>query len=301
MPKAQRAALFALFFLGVVTVGWWALALWPNAGPTPEWLSRARFVCFNAGPDGMPDASGWLLPIGQPIGMFAVLMVVWGGEVRAALHALFMRVWGRVVLASCILSLLAGLAVAATRVVDATAAQSALSEAAPLPDTYPRLDREAPALALVDQRGERLDLEDLSGRPTLVTFAFVNCQTVCPAMVREALDARERLREQARVGAIEASLVPRIVIVSLDPWRDTPTRLSHAAAHWKLGDEDHVLSGEVEEVEDVLTRWNVARRRDPRTGDVVHPPLVYVLDGSGRIAFASTGGTQALVELLGRL
>jgi cytochrome oxidase Cu insertion factor (SCO1/SenC/PrrC family) len=282
MPKAQRAALFALFFLGVVTVGWWALALWPNAGPTPEWLSRARFVCFNAGPDGMPDASGWLLLIGQPIGMFAVLMVVWGGEVRAALHALFMRVWGRVVLASCILSLLAGLAVAATRVVDATAAQSALSEAAPLPDTYPRLDREAPALALVDQRGERLDLEDLSGRPTLVTFAFVNCQTVCPAMVREALDARERLR-------------------SLDPWRDTPTRLSHAAAHWKLGDEDHVLSGEVEEVEDVLTRWNVARRRDPRTGDVVHPPLVYVLDGSGRIAFASTGGTQALVELLGRL
>jgi cytochrome oxidase Cu insertion factor (SCO1/SenC/PrrC family) len=62
-----------------------------------------------------------------------------------------------------------------------------------------------------------------------------------------------------------------------------------------------VLSGEVEEVEDVLTRWNVARRRDPRTGDVVHPPLVYVLDRSGRIAFASTGGTQALVELLGRL
>jgi hypothetical protein len=38
------------------------------------------------------------------------------------------------------------------------------------------------------------------------------------------------------------------------------------------------------------------------TGDVSHPPLVYVLDADGRIAFAATaGGTEALVDLLGRV
>jgi hypothetical protein len=44
----------------------------------------------------------------------------------------------------------------------------------------------------------------------------------------------------------------------------------------------------------------VARDRDTDTGDVLHPLLTYVLDASGRIAFASTGGVAALTELVGR-
>ena len=38
-----------------------------------------------------------------------------------------------------------------------------------------------------------------------------------------------------------------------------------------------------------------------RTGDVTHPPLVYILDAEGRIAYATTGGVEAMVELLGRV
>ena len=60
------------------------------------------------------------------------------------------------------------------------------------------------------------------------------------------------------------------------------------------------LNFSVEEVEAALTRWNVARERDPRTGDVAHPPLVYVLDREGRIAYATAGGVDAMVELLRR-
>ena len=56
----------------------------------------------------------------------------------------------------------------------------------------------------------------------------------------------------------------------------------------------------MDDVDRVLDAWGVARRRDDRTGDVVHPPLFFVLDAGGRIAYASTGGVEALVELLGR-
>ncbi len=114
-------------------------------------------------------------------------------------------------------------------------------------------------------------------------------------MVRQALEARERLRDSGKEAA-----VPRIVIVTLDPWRDTPSRLSHLADHWGLDAEGHVLSGSVGEVGAVLDAWNVPRERNPTTGDLVHPPLVYVLDAAGRIAFASRGDAAALVELLER-
>ena len=62
-----------------------------------------------------------------------------------------------------------------------------------------------------------------------------------------------------------------------------------------------LLTGEVGEVESVLDAWNVARQRDPDTGDVAHPSLVYVLDAQARIAYATRGGTRAVLELLGRV
>src|SRR3990172_488363 len=76
--RGRALAVAALGSLAAITAAWWALALWPVPGGVPEWLARARFVCFNAGPDGLPDASGWLLLVGEPIGMLAVLLAVWG-------------------------------------------------------------------------------------------------------------------------------------------------------------------------------------------------------------------------------
>ena len=34
-----------------------------------------------------------------------------------------------------------------------------------------------------------------------------------------------------------------------------------------------------------------------QTGDIVHPPLVYVIDPDGRVAFAAAGGEDLLVDL----
>jgi protein SCO1/2 len=297
-PRArdEAAALAALAFLLLVTAAWWAFALWPVPGETPAWLARARFVCFDVGPSGLPDASGWLLLIGQPIGMLAALMAIWGSAVCAGIRRLAGRASGRALLAACGAALLLGVAATGARVAAARGdgAPFALDEAAPA--TYPRLDRPAPALGLVDQSGTRLETEALRGRPALVTFAFAHCEAVCPAVVRQVLDAQRELRATA-----DASRVPRVVVVTLDPWRDTPSRLPSLAKDYEIGADGFVLSGEVDEVNALLDRWNVARTRDRQTGDLGHPPLVYVLDAEGHIAFASTGGTKVLVELLGRV
>lgn len=186
------------------------------------------------------------------------------------------------------------------RVVSATSAgPGPIADALP-PATYPRLDWEAPALGLVDQFGQPLDLERLKGRPALVTFAFGQCGTSCPMIVRDVLEAQSRVRRRAEAGEVEAARIPRVVVVTLDPWRDWPARLPYLAQHWKIGQDGYVLSGDADAVNRVLDAWKVARNRNRDSGDVVHPMLTYVLDASGRIAFASTGGVAALTELVGR-
>jgi protein SCO1/2 len=297
--RAEAAALGALGFLLAVTAAWWALALWPVPGETPAWLARARFVCFNAGPSGLPDASGWLVLVGEPIGMLAVLMAVWGRTLRAGLRSLAAAPAGRAALALAVAAFAAGLAAAGARVARLREAPPLAAEELPT-ESYPRLAGPAPALGLVDQRGRRVELEALRGRPLLVTFGFGHCETFCPSVIGQTVAAQRRLRERAASGALAPERVPRVVVVTLDPWRDTPSRLPWLAEHWSLGADDLVLSGGVEEVNRALDRWRVARERDPASGDLLHPPLVYVVDASGALAYAATGGPATLAELVER-
>jgi len=298
MPRSDlgRDGLLALIALACVfwvTVGWWSLALWPAPGVTPEWLERARAVCFNAGPDGMPDVSGWLLLVGQPLGMFGFLGVVWSGALSKGLGWLWSRGSGRLVLAGFALLALGGLAGAGVRVAAAADARAAPIEIVDwmAAEEHPRLALPAPELGLVNQRGERIETGGLLGRPLVVTFAFGHCPDICPLVVHNALVARD-----AAWGPDGGS----VVVVTLDPWRDTPSRLPALGERWGLGAEDHVLSGTVESVEAVLDAWSVRRERDLQTGDVLHPSLTYLVDARGTIVFATLGGAATLEGLAER-
>jgi protein SCO1/2 len=289
-----RLALLALGAILAATAAWWALALWPVPGTPPAWLDRARQVCFNAGPDGLPDVSGWMLLIGQPLGMVGFLAVVWPRPLVRGLAELAGRASGRLALGAAALLVGAGLVgagVKVSRVAAARAPAVQLPPGMPAAD-HPRLDRPAPRLGLVDHEGDVVTVESLAGRPALVTFAFGHCADICPLVVENA----RRARDEAW-GPGGATLV----VVTLDPWRDTPGRLPGLAERWRLGPDDHLLGGPVEEVEAVLDAWNVARRRDPTTGEVAHPPLLYLLDEGGTIVFATLSGRSTLVELAARL
>src|SRR5690606_18256420 len=96
-------AVVALAAILVITAAWWALALWPLDAAAPDWVVRTREACFGATRTGVPNAGGWLLLIGEPIGMFGVLYVVWGDDLRAGLAQLHRRSLGRVVSAAVVL------------------------------------------------------------------------------------------------------------------------------------------------------------------------------------------------------
>ena len=148
-----------------------------------------------------------------------------------------------------------------------------------------RVSDPAPAFSLVDQRGQPITLERFRGHPVLVTFAYAHCDTICPIVVADVLAAQRQLTDRS----------PAVVVITLDPWRDTPGRLDTIANEWKLGPESHLLSGPPEAVERALNAWRIPRVRNQQTGNLSHPAIVYVVGADGRIAYVVQGNAAAIV------
>lgn len=276
-------------FLGawlVVTGAFWALALVPAEGGA-EWLKRTQYVCFGTRANGLPGPEGWLFLTLGPWPMLGAILVLF----RDGLSALVRRPRahrGLVVSLGFLLSVaLVETSWAALRVRALLAGERASGEEldprGPLPAGYPKGTRPAPGFLLTDQSGKQVGPGTFGGRVVLLTFAFAHCTTVCPTIVRDTAKALERVPDVP---------VERL-IVTLDPWRDTPGSLPALAAKWDLGQGSHVLSGTVDAVQATLDAYNVPRSRDTSTGDVSHPSLVYVIDGAGRSAYAFTGPSVA--------
>ena len=288
------ATLVALGLIIVITLAWWGLALWPLPAEAPPALLRARTICFGTTENGLPSGTGWMMLIGEPITITLLLVSITGSTaIREGLHDIARSPWGRFGLGALATIVLVAFLAAGARVAWAlgVGAPTDTRAGGDLPSTYPRLDRPAPALDLVDQRGTVVTLAALRGRPVIVTFAYAHCQTVCPLVIQEVVQARKNLDAER----------PAVVVITLDPWRDSPSRLRAMAEHWGLPDDAHVVSGLVDTVAAALDRWGIARSRDPRTGEVTHPQLVYVLDREGRLAYSTTGDAVAIEQLVRRL
>jgi protein SCO1/2 len=273
----------ALLAIVLVTVGWWALALWPTSTHVPEWLLRTRLVCFGDRGDGLPNASGWLVLIGQPASMFGFLFIVWSADVVRSLRAVWSTRAGRMLSLATSAALLIAASAAALRVV-----RPQPLAAAALPSTAVRRMAEVPPLTLVDQNAVRVDVAQFRGRPIVVAFAYAHCETVCPLIVHDVIAAVRQT----------AVLEPVGLIITVDPWRDTPARLPAIARRWQVPRSVHVLSGTVAEVNGVLEAWEVGSARDPVTGEITHGGNVYVIARDGHSAFVTASQTTGLVSLL---
>jgi protein SCO1/2 len=284
MSRQGNAALTALALILAISASWWALALAPMDAATPAWLARTRLVCFGAGLDGLPNAGGWLLLVGQPIGMLVILFAVWGSELREGVRGLTANVAGQLAAGVTLAAVAGGIGYAVIRVREAKAQPFYSSPAADLARQLTRVNDAPPDMALTDQAGRTVTLDQFRGRSVLVTFAYAHCTTVCPLTVSDVLLARDRLGASA----------PAVLILTLDPWRDTPSRLPAIATQWGLTGDAHVLSGEAESVERALNAWRIPRVRNERTGDLSHPSIVYVIGADGRITYVVSGNAAQI-------
>ncbi|MFE9092662.1 SCO family protein [Streptomyces sp. NPDC007264] len=84
---------------------------------------------------------------------------------------------------------------------------------------------EKPDLVLTDTHGTKYDLRaETKGRPTLVYFGYTHCPDVCPLTMNNIAVAKKQLAANKQLSQAQKDSL-RIVFVTTDPDRDTPSAL----------------------------------------------------------------------------
>lgn len=164
----------------------------------------------------------------------------------------------------------------------------AAPKAAPLPrDSVYQL-----SVVMTDQHGVARPWQARRGKPQLVAMFYTSCQYICPLIVDAGKAVEKNLTpaQQQRLG---------ILLVSMDPVRDTPAALKKVADQRKLDSSRWTLAsppaGDVRAIAGVLG----IRYRALADGEFNHTSALVLLDGEGRIlARTEQMGTRPDPEFL---
>ena len=154
----------------------------------------------------------------------------------------------------------------------ATAPSARAADAPPLPgDSVYQLDAN-----LTGADGRARAWRSLQGKPRLVSMFYTSCQYICPLIVDSGKAVERALTpaQRARLG---------IVLVSMDPERDTPAALAEVARSRSLDPARWLLAAprpaEVRPIAAVLG----IRYRALADGEFNHTSELVLLDAQGRI------------------
>lgn len=163
--------------------------------------------------------------------------------------------------------------------------------APPLPkDSVYQLDAR-----LTGQDGKARTWASLRGKPRLVSMFYTSCQYICPLIVDSGKGVERALTpaQRGRLG---------IVLVSMDPARDTPAALQEVVAKRKLDTSRWLLTsprpGDVRSIAGLLD----VRYRGLADGEFNHTSSLVLLDAEGRIvARTEKMGSQPDPEFLAQV
>jgi protein SCO1/2 len=128
--------------------------------------------------------------------------------------------------------------------------------------------------SLTDQHGAELALGALRGQPVLVTMFYSSCTSICPMLI-------------GQLQRIEAALDPahrartRVLLISLDPERDTVDRLAELARRHGVDDRRWSFTRTSEpSVREAAALLGIRYRRTD-DGEISHSPVISLLDRDG--------------------
>jgi protein SCO1/2 len=100
--------------------------------------------------------------------------------------------------------------------------------------------RTVPALSLTNQDGEAVKLDELEGQWTLLFFGYTFCPDICPTTLAELRQLNGMLPDAARDQL-------RVMLVSVDPNRDTPAQLKEYLGYFNAGFQG--LTGPLDDIQ----------------------------------------------------
>lgn len=138
------------------------------------------------------------------------------------------------------------------------------------------------SIALRDPESKLARLDAWRGHPVLIAMVYTSCKSVCPLIV-------------ADLNRIEAALSPvarertRVLLVSLDARRDDSGALRKFVERHRIDTRRWLVAtpapGDVRPLAALLG----VRYRALPNGELLHTPLIALLDGSGTPGLASKG------------
>ena len=125
-------------------------------------------------------------------------------------------------------------------------------------------------------RGETVTLDHWKGQKVVLTMIFTSCQATCPVTMAKLVAIQERF-DRAKIDA-------QFVIVSFDPLRDTPEKMTayraatgHQNANWTF------LVGSEDDTRTLAMLLGIKYSRNPISGDIMHDNKIVLLDGAGEV------------------
>lgn len=137
--------------------------------------------------------------------------------------------------------------------------------------------RELPSLEMTNQDGEPVALDGLTDKWSLLFFGYTYCPDICPTTLAELRQLDEQLAPEVKERL-------RVVLVTVDPERDTPQQLKQYLAYFNptfIG-----LNGDMEQIKTLASRVSI-----PFIPPDTSKPG-YTVDHSGNLAVIGPDGRQ---------
>lgn len=137
--------------------------------------------------------------------------------------------------------------------------------------TYTEVEPAAP-FSLVEHTGRRVTLDDYRGEVVLLFFGFTHCPDVCPLTLSKLARVTESLGRKGEE--------VRILLVTVDPERDTPAALGKYVA--RFSPRAVGLTGDSAALAEAYRGYGVYTMHGGHHG-TTHSSVVYGIDRAGRL------------------
>ncbi|HWD34215.1 MAG TPA: SCO family protein [Pseudomonas sp.] len=137
--------------------------------------------------------------------------------------------------------------------------------------------RTVPALEMIDENGQPVVMDELKGKWSLLFFGYTFCPDICPTTLAQLRQVKSELPKEA----VERL---QVVLVSVDPNRDTPTQLKQYLGYF---DKDfRGLTGSLDNLQKLANAVSIPFI----PADTSKPN--YTVDHSGNLALLGPDGKQ---------
>lgn len=134
----------------------------------------------------------------------------------------------------------------------------------------------------IRQDGKKIRMDSFHGRPQMIALIYTSCSYACPRIIADL----KKIEQELSGEKIENY---GIVLVTMDPGKDTPERLREFAAENAMAPAKWVLlNGDQEDVRELSVLLNVKYKKT-EVGNIDHSNIITVLNEKGEIVYQEEG------------